>query len=82
MQSEDSYTSCHKCHDTVLVKRILATEESNVQSHDRKELARLGQDEGYVVDMLERCIAKGRSQGRCDGHQEHRKDDAAAGEDG
>ena len=39
VQSENSYTSCHKCHDAVLVKRVLAAEESNVQSHNREKLA-------------------------------------------
>jgi hypothetical protein len=82
VQSKDCYTSRDECHNAVLVERILAAEESNVQSHDREKLARLGQNEGNVVDVLERSIAKGGSQRRCDGDQEHGEDDTAARKDG
>ena len=82
VKSKDCHTGCDECHNAVLIERVLAAEESNVQSHDREKLARLGEDEGDVIDVLERCIAKRRSQGRCDGHQEHGEDDSAAGKDG
>ena len=81
VQSEDCHTSCDECNNAVLVKRVLATEQGDMQGHDREKLARLGQDEGDVVDVLEGSITKWRSQRRCDGHQEHGEYDTAAGED-
>jgi hypothetical protein len=48
-----------------------------MQKHNREELARLGENERYVVDMGERCIAKWRCQRRRYCNEEQWYEDSA-----
>jgi hypothetical protein len=52
-----------------------------VQEHDGQEFAALGEDKGDIVDVLETCVAKGRSQGRSDCNQEQGEEDLFRGKD-
>ena len=81
VQGEDGDAGGHGGDDEVLVERVALAEDGDVQEHDGQQLARLGEDEGDVVDVGERGVAEGGSEGRGEGHQEQRRDDGARGED-
>ena len=58
-EREDRHARRHQRDDDVLVQRVRPPEERHVQEHDGQQLARLGEDEGHVVDVRERGVAEG-----------------------
>lgn len=82
VQGEDGDARGDGRDDEVLVQRVAAAEDGDVQRHDGQELARLGQDEGDVVDVRQRGVAEGGREGRGQGHEEEGREDGAGGEDG
>lgn len=60
MQGEDCDSGGYEGHNKVFVERIAFAEDGEVQEHDWEKLAGFGKDEGNVVDMSKRSVAKGR----------------------
>ena len=58
MESEDCHAGSHKRNDKIFVKRVALAENGEVQEHDGKKLAGLGEDEGDVVDVGKGGVAK------------------------
>jgi len=52
-----------------------------VEEHDWEELAGFGEDEGYVVDVGEACVAKRRGERGGYGDEDHGPEDGARWED-
>lgn len=82
VQRKDGDARRHGRHHQVLVQRVALAEDGNVQEHDGQQLARLGQQEGDVVDMRQAGVAKGRRERLCQGHKHERRQDAPRRENG
>lgn len=81
VQREDGDAGGDGRHHQVLVQRVAAAEERDVQEHDGEQLAALGQDVRDVVDMREGRVAKGRRERVGEGDEQERREDAAVGDD-
>lgn len=79
MQCKDSYASRHRGDDKILVQGVLPSEQRDMQSHDRQQLARFRENVGNIVDMRQGGIAKGRCQRRYECCEEKRRKYATVG---
>lgn len=81
VQREDGDAGGHSRDNQVLLQGVPPPEESDVEEHYGQQLARLGQREGDVVDVRERCHAERRGQRLREGDQEKRREHAVRGDD-
>ena len=81
VEREDCYACRHRQNHKVLVERVFAPEERNVQEHHWEEFAGFGEDVGDVVDMLEGGVTERGGEGLRDRDCEELQGDADAGED-
>lgn len=58
MKGEDGDAGGNERNDEILVERVAFAEDSQMQEHDREELAGLGENEGDIVDVSEGGIAE------------------------
>lgn len=82
VQREDGDAGRDGGHDQVLVQGVALAEDGDVQEHDGQQLARLGQQEGDVVDVGEAGVAEGAGERAGDGDEQQRRQDAARGDHG
>ena len=59
VEGEDGDACGDKRDDKIFIEGIVFAKNGQVQEHDWKELAGLGQNEGNIVDMREGGIAEG-----------------------
>ena len=81
VQGEGGNSQGDQEDDSVLIQGVSLPEDSQVQEHDRQQLARLGKDEGEVIDVRQTGISERRRERRGDADEEQREEDASCRED-
>lgn len=79
VQREHRHARRHGGHNQILVQRIPALEDGDVQQHDGEQLAALGEQEGDVVDVGEGRVAEGGCERACERDEQQRRQDPARG---
>ncbi len=82
VKREYCHSSGYERYDEVFVERVGFPEDSEVEEHDGEKFAGFGENEGYVVDVGEGGVAKGRGEGGGYGNEEDCGEDGAGREDG
>ena len=63
VECEDCDAGGDESHHEVFVEGVGFSEDGEVEEHNGQELAGFGEDEGYIVDVVERSVAEGRGEG-------------------
>ncbi len=69
-------------YNSIFGKRVAPLVESDVEEHDGEKFAGLRQEERYIVEMGEGCVAKGGGEGGCESDEDEGAQNLRTGEDG
>ena len=58
VDGENGHAQSHECHHEIFVERVRLPENCEMEEHNGKKLARLGQNECYVIDVSERSVSE------------------------
>lgn len=75
VQGECRNAECNQENHSVFVQGISLAENGQMEEHDWEQFARLGENEGEVVDVRKTCISKWRSKRGRNADEDQREDD-------
>ena len=58
VDGEDGHAHGHKGHHKVFIERVRFPEYGKMEEHNGKELARLGENERYIINVGKRSVSE------------------------